>query len=254
MRRLSCMGFLVVAVAAVSVMARPANAADDKWGTIKGQVVFPGDPPAAKPLAIVKDQAACLAKGPILSEELVVNPSNKGVKNVFVWITTADGKKPPIAPALVAIKGKEVSLDQPMCAFVPHSQGMREGQTLVVKNTAPIAHNVNWAGGQVKNPGGNVIVPSGKDHKVTNLKADKAPVGISCNIHGWMKGWIRVFDHPYFAVTDADGKFEIKDAPAGKFKIWYWTDAGWKGGAAGKDGFDITIKGGDNDLGKVEWK
>src|SRR5262249_36486347 len=155
----------------------------------------------------------------------------------FVWITAAGFAKPPIHPSLAQIKEKNVTLDQPRCAFVPHSQAMREGQTLIVNNTAPIAHNVKWTGSRAKNPGSNVILPSGGKQVISNLKADKTPVTINCDIHGWMRGWVRVFDHPYYAVTDADGNFEIAMPPAGKYTIWYWHDTGWKDGAAGGNGF-----------------
>jgi hypothetical protein len=257
MRNLSYAGLFALAGGLVVAVTTAEARQGGQWATsVKGQVIWAGDSvPEPKKLDVNKDQQHCLSKGPVVSEEVVVNPTNKGMKNVFVWITTDAGTKPPINPAQAQIKDKEVSIDQPVCAFVPHAQGMREGQTLVVHNSAPVAHNVNWAGGVAKNPGGNVIVPPGKEHKVTNLKADRLPVSVSCNIHGWMKGYIRVFDHPYFAVTDADGNFEIKTPPAGKFKIWYWSDTGWKGGEAGSKGEAITIKAGEvNDLGKVQWK
>ena len=83
---------------------------------------------------------------------------------------------------------------------------------------------------------------------------ERTPGEVVCDIHGWMKAWIRVFDHPYYAVSDKDGMFEIKDAPVGTFKIWYWSDGGWKDGAAGANGFPITIKAGENDLKNVDWK
>ena len=222
--------------------------------TIKGTVVWAGaNVPEQAPLNVNKDQQACLAKGPIVNEEVVVNKGNKGMANVFVWITTADGGKPPVPAALAKAAKPTVDLDQPTCAFEPHAVAVREGQMLVAKNTAPVAHNVSWQGSPVKNPGGNKIIPSGGTLNIT-LKADKRPVSVTCTIHGWMKAYIRVFDHPYYAVTDKDGNFEIKDAPAGKFKIWYWSDSGWKDGAKGADGFPIEIKAGTNDLGNVDWK
>lgn len=248
MRRLCYAGLAAVVVMGMAVPAVRAQGG----ATIKGQVVWAGsDVPKQAPVNVNKDQAACLAKGPILNEEVVVNPSNKGVENVFVWITKTDGTKPPggAKPAKPSVE-----LDQPTCAFEPHALAMEQGQKLIVKNSAPVAHNVNWTGSPAKNPGGNVIVPPGKEHDVINLKADKKAVSVSCNIHGWMKAYIRVFDHPFFAVTDKDGKFEIKNAPTGNYKIWYWSDTGWKDGAAGSSGFPITIKSGENDLGKVEWK
>ena len=131
---------------------------------------------------------------------------------------------------------------------------MREGQQLHVHNSAPIAHNVKWDGGRLKNPGSNVIIPANGNVNI-KLNADKAPIAISCNIHPWMKGWVRVFDHPYFAVTDENGNFEIKNAPAGKLKMIIWQeDMGFKGGEAGKDGSPITVKAGDNDQGVIKIK
>jgi plastocyanin len=257
MRMLSCvqLAAFVGAMVVTGFAGNRAMAADDKWATVKGQVVWAGPAIPERPaLNVNKNQAECLAKGPVLGEEIVVNKSNKGMANVFVWITTANDAKPPIAPALMAIDKKSVDLDQPMCAFIPHAIAVREGQDVIMKNTSQISHNVNWSGG-AKNPGDNKIIPAGKNLTMTpKLKASKQVVGVTCNIHGWMRGWIRVFDHPYYAVTDEDGKFEIKDAPVGAFKIWYWTDSGWKDGSNGANGFPITIKAGGTDLGQVQWK
>src|SRR5207248_5945579 len=114
--------------------------------------------------------------------------------------------------------------------------------------SAPVSHNVKWDGGRVKNPGGNEIISSGATKNV-KLNADKQPIAISCNIHPWMKGWIRVFDHPYFAVTDENGKFEIKNAPAGKLKVVYWQEkVGYKGGKEGRFGDQIDATGPTTEL------
>jgi plastocyanin len=250
--RLSNVKLAALCGIAVAGFAGKAAAAD--WATVKGQVVYVGTAPEQKPLDVNKDQGPCLAHGPVLKEEVVVNKANNGLKNVFVWIAKEDGTKPPIAPALAKPAEPKVHLDQPFCAFEPHAMAIREGQDVVMKNSAQISHNVNWSGG-AKNPGDNKIIPAGKELTMSpKLKASKAVVNVTCNIHGWMKGYIRVFDHPYFAVTDADGKFEIKDAPVGDYRIWYWSDTGWKDGANGSNGFPIKIKAGGMDLGKVEWK
>jgi hypothetical protein len=243
---------LILAMCCICPIAGSARA--DDWGTVKGQIVFDGNPPTAAQLNVTKDQAHCLAKGPIVSEAWVINNQNKGVKNVFVWLVSESGGKPKINPNLMAVPKEPAKLDQPNCAFVPHCQGMREGQILKVHNSAPIAHNVKWDGGRLKNPGGNEIIAP-NNTKDVKLNADKQPIAISCNIHPWMKGWIRVFDHPYFAVTDDDGKFEIKDAPAGKLKMIIWQeDMGFKDGEKGKDGSPITVMAGDNDLGQIKIK
>jgi hypothetical protein len=224
---------VLVGMVALSLDCAFASA-DDKqqWGGVKGQIVLDAAAaPAPVPLQITKDQNVCLAKGPIESEDLIVNKGNLGVKNAFVWLIPDDVENPkPLAihPKLKPIKNKEVVVDQPCCMFVPHVLGMREGQVLIAKNPSPIAHNFHWTGHPLKNPGGNSIIPAGGELKVEGLVADRVPVKMSCDIHPWMSGWIRVFDHPYFAVTDKDGKFEIKDAPAGPCRMVIWHESiGW---------------------------
>lgn len=235
-----------------------ASAAADKgeWGNVKGRIVWGEENlPEVKDLAVTKDQEHCLGKGPIKNEELVVNPKNKGVKWTFVWLADAADPvkaKLPIHPKLAKAPEKDAVLDQPICAFTPHALAMREGQKLVAKNTAPIAHNIHWTGHPLKNPGGNVIVPPQKQHEIEDLKADRFPVKMNCDIHGWMTAWVRVFDHPYFAVTDADGKFEFKDAPAGEYRLVVWHEKGW--GEGKREGTKITIKPGDTtDLGDLKY-
>jgi hypothetical protein len=76
---------------------------------------------------------------------------------------------------------------------------------------------------------------------------------ISCNIHGWMKGHVRIFDHPYYAVTDKEGKFEIKGVPAGTWHAVVWHEgSGWGTGDAKGSKKTIVVKGdADNDAGKI---
>jgi len=262
MRYLATWAVLAPLVGLTFVDGRDSQAADgDKnWGTIKGQVVWSGDKlPDAPELKIDKDTEACLAKGKVFSEEWVVNKDSKGIRWVFVWLANEDPKDKkelPIHPARKEIKEKKVEIDQPCCMFIPHALGMREGQTLVAKNSAPVAHNFNYGGHPLVNPGKNVLMAPGGTVDIGDLRADERfPVSVGCNIHGWMKAYVRVFNHPYFAITDENGNFEIKDAPAGNWRLKIWHDSGWRGGAAGRDGEKITVKGGGvTDLGKLDMK
>jgi hypothetical protein len=243
-------GVLLLGAAA----AQPATPAG--WGTIKGQVVWGGDSaPERVKLKVDKDQDACLKKGDLLSDELVVDPKTKGVQWVFVWLVDAKNPKGklPIHPSLKAIKEKEVVMDQPCCMFEPHAIGLRQGQVLVGKNSSTISHNMNVVGG-AKNPNTNPIIPAGAQAKIPGWVAAPTPVSISCSIHPWMKGWVRVFDHPYFALTNAKGEFEIKDAPAGTWNLVVWQEkTGWGPGL--KNGTPITIKAGETTtLDKIELK
>jgi hypothetical protein len=241
--------------------ALAAQGAEGAWGSIKGQIVYGGDVPDPKEIDITKDPKECkeaLKCTPLVDEEWVVNKKNKGVRWVFVWIAQPPGVKAklPIHPDLVNLKEEKVVMDQPCCHFEPHCLAVREGQTWAAKNSAVMAHNVKWEGGS-DNPGDNPILPAGKELEITDLKASLRPITVNCSIHPWMKAWVRVFNHPYYAITDADGNFEIKDAPAGDFRLYIWHEgAGWvHKGEKRKEGEPITIKAGEIlDLGKVEAK
>jgi hypothetical protein len=229
------------------------------WGTIKGQVVLKGPIPEQKPIAAVdnhQDKKNCLADGPVLDQDWVVNLKNKGVKWAFVWLQPdkASGQTTlPIHPDLKEIKQKEVVIDQPCCTFLPHALGMREGQLLIAKNSAPMPHNFKYGGNPTKNPGNNFLIPPKGQFVVKDLVTDRFPITVNCTIHPWMKAWVRVFDHPYFAVTDDNGNFEIKDAPAGDYRLVVWQESvGW-GTPGGKNGEPINIKaGGMTEVPKIE--
>lgn len=243
---------LAAAALVMSALLSLAPAQGGGWGDITGRIIWGDDklpPPADLNLGENPDKAACLKDGPVKDETWIVNPKNKGLKNAFVWLEAeTKGDKLPIHPSLAKVQGK-VEIDQPACAFIAHATALREGQTLVAKNSSGIAHNFKWTGNPTVNPGGNVLLPPGAAKEIDGLMADRLPIAIECNIHPWMKGWARVFDHPYFAVTDADGSFTIKNAPAGNFRIKVWHGSGgWLGGAKGKNGAPITINAGENKL------
>lgn len=229
---------------------------DGEWGTVKGRVTWGGDG-IPKPAVIdTSREAKCVAKGggPITSDEWLINPENKGVRYVFVWLRAEEDKaKLPVHPDLakLAEKDKKVVVDQPCCMFEPHGLALRSGQVLVAKNSSTISHNVDWSG--IRQQGGNNLVPAGGEMEITMKPSDYA-ITVKCGIHPWMKGWVRVFDHPYFAVTDADGNFEIKNAPVGKWKMVVWHETGWRNQETGKKGDPIEIKAGANDVGTLEIK
>ncbi len=112
----------------------------------------------------------------------------------------------------------------------------------MAKNPSPVAHNFSYLGGD-DNPGDNKLVPAGGSHTVKDLKASSHVIVVSCTIHPWMKGWIRVFGHPYYALTDDNGKFEIKKAPAGRYNLVVWHEEGWLNGDKRGKPIDIPAGG-----------
>lgn len=132
-------------------------------------------------------------------------------------------------------------IDQPKCQFEPRVVVARQGDTVTVKNSADIAHNINFSSEALNF---NVTVPGGKQHEVKDeLKADRRPALYKCDIHPWMQGRLFVFDHPYYALTDKDGNFELKGVPVGKWRIVYRHEGGFHKGKDGSLGFVIEVKG-----------
>ncbi len=242
-------------------------------GTLKGRVTLEGDPPDLKALdkqikaqmELVKQHAECCLKGTAdeTGQQVWRLGKDKGVGNVFVWLAPPDGHyfeidwKKKTWP-------KEIVIDQPHCAFIPHAvvhfPGAYEdgdpdkelkssGQVLTVKNSAPIDHNVHWSGGEL-NPGNNYLVPKGaKPLEIKNLVPSSEPFRLACDIHKWMTAVVRVFDHPYAALTDKDGNFEIKNAPAGaEVRVLIWHEA--ENRYAGKEVDKVTLDDGKTTEGK----
>src|SRR5262249_1418610 len=121
-------------------------------------------------------------------------------------------------------KDREATLeyDQKNCLFLTHMFAMRSKQKLKILNSDPVGHNTNVQGGG-KTASINSTIPANAYAMYVPGGESAEPFGVSCAIHPWMSARMIVRDSPYFAVTKADGSFEIKNVPAGvplEFRIW----------------------------------
>jgi plastocyanin len=183
-------------------------------GTIKGKILFTGKRPA--PVAInMSQEAACKRahSGPVYSEQVVVNPDGT-LANVFVYIKTGlEGKT-------FEVPKEPVTLNQHGCMFRPHVLGIRAGQTFLVANSDPVTHNIHpqptinreWNQGQ----------PPGSGNLERVFARPEVMIPVKCNVHAWMRAYIGVVDHPYFAVTGDQGTFEVKGIPPGEYAVEAW--------------------------------
>jgi len=153
--------------------------------------------------------------GKAYDESVVVNPDGT-LANVFIYIKTGlEGKK-------FEISATPVTIDQRGCWFHPRVMGIQTGQMLQVTNSDPVTHNIHplaeinreWNHSQ-----GQGDAPLGRKF----LKPE-VMIRVKCNIHSWMHPFIGVLDHPYFAVTGADGTFEIRNIPPGDYVIEAWQE------------------------------
>lgn len=190
---------------------RPIDAATA--GVVRGVVRFEGPPPARKEMAIGSTAGCEHHPVPPLTEDVIV--ADGLVANVFVHVRAGlEGWIVPPPPA------EPVLLDQHGCMYRPRVVGMRAGQKLSVKNSDPATHNVHAR--PDRNDGFNrTQAPGGAPVEWTPEKAE-VMVPFGCDIHPWMKAWVGVRDHPFFAVTGADGRFEIAGLPPGEYTLEAW--------------------------------
>ena len=251
----------VLALAALCTFAAvPAQAGD--WGSIKGRVVLDGATPKPTKITVDADPKECLKNGDLYTQEYVVDEKTKGVRWCAVFLIPIDAETVPTAKLNInpAAEPKEqrVVIDQPCCQFEPRVICIRAGkQKLTVNNPAPMTHNIKIDGGPVNIDLNQAVPPNNKLEVPDDWKAAKNAIPFSCTIHKWMKGYIRVFNHTYYAVTNAKGEFEIKDAPKGKCRLVIWHETGWVIGDKEPSKFGVPIEipdGQTKDLGDYKLK
>jgi len=229
----------LVATGGVEASAGPqlVEVKSDGTGTLTGTVTYDGTPPEMGETVGLRahaDAGVCL-QGPVKDQTWVVDPASKGVQNVVVWVMPPKGQyfKKPEQPFWDPI----VTVDQPHCAFEPHvvvlyplafdgKEMVETGQQFIVKNSARIAHNIRVAGsGDINSARGGTLQPKVGQY-VFSPKVDRRELTMNCDIHKFMTGYAMTFDHPYAAKTDKDGKFTIKNVPAGAdLTVMAWQEA-----------------------------
>jgi plastocyanin len=183
---------------------------------LTGKVRYTGPRPARKRIDMSGDPACVEAHhGRAYDESMVENP-NRTLANVFVYIKSGlEGKtfETPTTP---------ITIDQQGCWFRPRVLGIQTGQTLRVTNSDPVTHNIHPLA--ETNREWNHSQGQGDPPIARRFTKPEVMIRVKCNIHSWMHAFIGVLDHPYFAVTGADGSFEIHNVPPGDYVLAAWQE------------------------------
>jgi plastocyanin len=182
-------------------------------GSISGSVKFEGTPPAAETIRLSKD--CVTGPGPNPQGESVLVGADGGMQNVFVYVrdglNTSYTFDPPAAPA---------ELKQTGCIYRPRVMGVQVGQPIDVVNDDPTLHNVHAL--PMVNSEFNKHQPQQGQHMTHVFTAPEVMVRFKCDVHPWMSSYVGVVAHPFFAVSDQTGHFDIKGVPPGTYTVEAW--------------------------------
>jgi plastocyanin len=202
-KKVSAMLFLLVGCFTASL----------SWGaTIKGNVRYAGAPLERKNIPVTIDQYVCGKEKE--AEDLLLSSTN-GIRNAVVSLqnlppgTKWEGDLP------------RVTMDQKQCVFVPRVIVVPVGGTVEFLNSDRLLHNVKSTGKE--NPSFNRAQPHARSISFTFKKPEI--VRVDCDLHSWMRGWVVVAEHPFYAVTNEQGEFILDNVPPGKYSLRVWQES-----------------------------
>jgi plastocyanin len=195
--------FLALAVGALP-LASPASG-----GEIQGQVVLAGPVPAAKKVPVTIDQYVCGAEKE--AGDLLLSPE-RAVRNVVVWLESPPPGAPSVAPA------NPVQMDQKDCLFVPRVVLVPAAGSVEFLNSDRLLHNLHSA--PKENSPFNRTQPKGRTIPIAFAKPEI--IRVDCDLHSWMRGWVVVAGHPFYTLTDAQGRFRLDNLPPGPHTLHLW--------------------------------
>jgi len=181
-------------------------------GSIAGTINLEGTPPPAETV-VMKSDPYCVENGGTTTPAYTVG-SGGALQNVFVYV------KDGLGDLKFPVPESPVVLDQKGCVYQPHVFGIQVGQNLEIRNSDATLHNVDAI------PENNREV--NRAHSLAGIKhthvfsAREVMVPFKCNVHNWMNAYVGVLDHPFYAVTGADGSFQLKGLPPGTYTIEAW--------------------------------
>lgn len=194
---------------------RSGLGADAKAGTslgsVMGRVKFEGQPPKSTHINMGSDPSCPKTLSPGTEEFVLGN--NGALGNVVVYVSEGLGDSTfdvPAEPAVVEQKG---------CMYQPHVLALRANQKMRVVNHDSTMHNIHPL--PANNREWNKAQPSGTTLEESFAREEVA-IPVKCNVHPWMRSYIAVFRHPFFAVTSKDGTFDLRNLPPGDYTIEAW--------------------------------
>jgi plastocyanin len=192
-----------VKVAAACLLAVVRLIAGEPSGAVEGRIIFNGEIPKS----IVPDNSG--NRDPLVD----VDAQSKGLRDVVVFLKT------PPAHRTSPEQLPPAKMDQVNNRFVPRVMAARAGQRIRFTNSDAGNHNVRSSSSVATNEFNIFTAVEGNYERAFSANPSGQPIRIGCDIHPWMRGWIYIFDHPFFAITDHQGRFRISGLPPGEHEL-----------------------------------
>lgn len=196
-----------------ALRAQPPSTGSADASGIRGKVTFEGTVPKAKPISMAADPSCAKQHSGLVPTSEVVADSKGGLQNVLIFISDGLGDRtfdPPKEPVVITQKG---------CLYQPRVLAVQANQPIEVVNDDPTSHNIHPI--PTNNREWNKAELPGTKMEEAFAREEIA-IPVKCNIHPWMRGYIAVLKNPYFAVTKADGSFDLPQLPPGTYTIKAW--------------------------------
>ena len=213
-KRFSAIFILALAVSiTTSRQVRAAGSPPTTGATVRGIVRFEGKVPAPKTISMGADPACAKLHPSLVSTQEVMADAKGDLQNVIVFVSEGLGDRTFDAPSQPAV------VEQKGCMYQPHVLAVRANQPLELVNDDSTSHNIHPV--PANNREWNKAEPPGSKMEEAFAREEVA-IPVKCNVHPWMRGYIAVFKHPYFAVTGKDGVFDLSNLPPGTYTIKAW--------------------------------
>ncbi len=181
-------------------------------GHVQGMVMYEGDPPPPEEMDM-SSEPDCADHWDEIPTRDVVKVSDGHLGDVFIYVKEGlEGMDFPTTREAVV-------MDQLGCRYTPMVIGAMTGQTVTFRNSDGLLHNVNAT--PEHNRPFNISQPVNMDTDRT-FASHEVMIPVRCDVHGWMRGYVGVVEHPYHQVTGQGGTFDLSDLPPGEYVIEAW--------------------------------